>query len=178
MVEFILNLIISALFFILVAGVIYVVIEFFKQFIDKKALEKEIEKLNRNYTEFHNEISEKLTQYSTSVDRINKNWIDAQNNFLTDMKSSESDVERIIEISQSLIDLNENLFYRISLIQKSLDGNTLSPNTLNDIESMLTLDIEKKRAFESQIANLVSEREQRIQERMLIQKKHDIDLEL
>lgn len=179
MAELILDLIISVLYFILVAGVIYVIKEFLKHLIDKKLLEKDLEDIEFEFANFKKNTQDKLSEYETSISALQlqfkKYSIETENV----LKQSNNDVEQILSVAKNILNLHENLCFKIMTLDQCLKEDPSSlKSEMQALVSVIEDDIEKELELGQRIEQYKQELSNSIHQRLLKKKTFDMDMEI
>ncbi len=178
MEENIVALVEAVLFFILLVGVVYVIVEFFKQLIDKKVVEKEFDQLKSNFSEFQNDTQEKLDSYKNSIANLKVQVDEHTKTSAKILEKSNQDVEQILDIAEKLTDLHENLYVKVAAIDQCLSHNKPIPKErFDELASAIQDDIKKKQEYKQRIEQYRHEQNERIRQRLLRKKTQDFNLE-
>ncbi len=162
---------------LIIVGVGCVIIAFIKKLIDKKKVENELSELSTNFDEFVASTNTRLqnykNSYATFVGQVSK-LTEESNQAL---EKSDQDVKRILEIAESLIDLNDDLYDKVITIDECLSNDEVIANEkLQKLVSCISRDINKELEYKSRLEQIKLQREERIKKR-LQHKDFDLGLE-
>ncbi|MCY1713383.1 hypothetical protein [Caproiciproducens galactitolivorans] len=169
----------TALFLILLYGVLRLIKELVKRLFDRQALEAELKELQSTFQEYQSDMVVRLERYKNTIAELEDQINEYTDSNSKTMDQTDYDVAQISNLVHQLMELNDELFIKISFIDQCLS--TEQPPTgkqINDFKTMIQSDISHKlelkkeyEIFEQQIL----ERNQQRHSRML---HRDMGLEL
>lgn len=158
-----LNLVILLLIISLWIGVCYTVIEFLKQLIDKKFMEKKFDKLQTQFNEYQRMNSERLQNFQKSYESLYQRYTDYQNEVNKLLVANDSDLESVFRYADRIIQMNQNFFEKIKLISLLLSQEKPNKEEIKQLEIQLSNDIKMQRDFRQKQEELYQERKAEIE---------------
>lgn len=169
----------TALFFILLYGVLRLIKELVKRLWDRQALETELKELQSSFQEYQSNMVIRLERYKDTIADLQGQISEYTESNSRIMDQTDHDVDQTLKIVHQLMELNDELFIKISLIDQYLSSEqSPTEKQLNDFKIMIQSDVSHKlelkkeyEIFEQQIL----ERNQQRHSKML---HRDMELEL
>lgn len=171
--------IVTLLLFILLSGVVCLIKEVIKHFLNRQALKNELAELQSSFNDYQDKTSNRLSQYENKISDLEKQVKDYVTSNSKTLEQSDQDVAQIINLVDHFVELNDLLFIKISAIDRSLSPeHTITGPQLDELKTILQNDIEKQAELKEQFETYRKEVLERTHKQQLKEKYRDIDLEL
>lgn len=157
-------------------GVIILIKDYFQFLHKKKSVQSQIAELNSSMSDFQESTLKTMTGYENALLNLQKQSEQLEKDCSDALQAADQDVGKILNIAEGLIDLNDNLFEKVSCIDNCLmNDETLSQRAVDQFKEIIKDDISKQKEYQTRVSQYRQEREQRIQHRLLRHEFPDLE---